>query len=433
MKKALLSGLMIITSLFVVVSHAEQDVPRQLVENASKQMTERLIADRQMVQSQEYYIEQLVDELLLPVVDHVYMSKRVLGKHWRRASKEQQKTFVRAFKQKVIRTYAGAFKAFNGEEIRYDESRLNKKGNQALVKSQIVRIGAANIRVDYKLYFKKDKWRVFDVIIEGVSLTKSFRDQVSMSIEQNGLAKAISKLADEYKSEAPQVKLGGHAWGPYLGKHLPNYGLAAEIVTAAFTRVGYKVTIEFMPWSRVMDEAGSGELDGSIATWYTPERAKSLYFSDSYIDNKLVFVKRSNDPFEFQSPEQIQQFIANKGYRLGIFDDFAYGKEFDQVKPLFSVETREYCSQLFRDVANKNLDLVLVDHWVADTELADKKHIAEHLTQVAGTLASRPLHVTIPKSSKNGQALIDAFNTGLKRLKQDGTYQQLLEQHQFPQ
>lgn len=433
MKKALLCGLMIVTSLFAVVSHAEQDVPRQLVENASRQMTERLIADRTMVQSQEYYIQHLVDELLLPVVDHVYMSKRVLGKHWRRASKDQQKTFVAAFKQKVIRTYAGAFKAFNGEEIRYENSRLNAKGNQALVKSQIVRLGAANIRVDYKLYFKKDKWRVFDVIIEGVSLTKSFRDQVSTSIEKNGLAKAISKLADEYKSEAPQVKLGGHAWGPYLGKHLPNYGLAAEIVTAAFTRVGYQVAIEFLPWSRIMEEANRGKLDGAIATWYTPERAESLYFSDAYIDNKLVFIKRSNDPFEFQNAEQIKQFTANKGYRLGIFDDFAYGNEFEQVKPLFNIETRSYCSQLFRDVANKSLDLALVDHWVAGTELADKKHIAEHLTQVAGTLASRPLHLTIPKSKANGQALIDAFNTGLKRLKQDGSYQQLLEQHQFPQ
>jgi polar amino acid transport system substrate-binding protein len=433
MKKALLCGWVIVTSLFALVSHAEQDVPRQLVESASQQMTERLIADRQMVQSQDYYVEQLVDELLLPVVDHVYMSKRVLGKHWRRASKDQQKAFVAAFKQKVIRTYAGAFKAFNGEEIRFDESRLNKKGNQALLKSQIVRIGAANIRVDYKLYFKKGNWRVFDVIIEGVSLTKSFRDQVSMSIEQDGLAKAISKLADEYKSEAPQVKLGGHAWGPYLGKHLPNYGLAADIVTAAFTRVGYQVTIEFMPWSRVVEESANGELDGSIATWHTPERAESLYFSDSYVDNKLVFIKRSNDPFEFQGAVQAQQSIANKGYRLGIIDDFAYGKEFDQVKSLFNLEVREYCSQLFRDVANKNLDLALVDHWVADTELTNKKHIAEHLMRVVGTLASRSLHVTIPKSSKNGKTLIDAFNTGLARLKQDGTYQQLLEQHQFPQ
>lgn len=432
MKNALLSGLMLLASLFAVTAHAKDDIPRQLVEEASVNMTSRLIEDRELVQTQDYYLENLVDELLLPVVDHVYMAKRVLGKHWKRASKEQQKTFVRAFKQKVVRTYAGAFKAFNGEKIKFENSRLNKKGNQAFVKSQILRIGAANIRVDYKLYFKKEKWRVFDVIIEGVSLVKSFRDQVSINIEKDGLAKAISKLAAEYKSETPEVKLGGSAWGPYLGKHLPNYGLAAEIVSAAFSRVGYQVKIEFMPWPRVLDEVADGTLDGSIATWHTEERAKTLLFTDAYIANKLIFVKRGNDPFNYQNPEQLKQFTEGKSYRLGVFNDFAYGPEFNKVQPLFKIEEREYCSQLFRDVANKSLDIALVDHWVADAELKDKKHIADHLTTVAGVLENRPLHATFPRTNKRSKDLVAAFNAGLKRLKQDGTYQTLLDQHKFP-
>ena len=432
MKKVLMRGLVAITSLLCVTSHADTDIPRQLVEDASTKMTSRLIADREQVQSQDFYLEQLVDEIILPVVDHVTMSKRVLGKYWRRASNDQQKTFVTAFKQKVIRTYAGAFKAFNGETIQYEDSRINDKGNQALVKSQIVRIGAAPIRVDYKLYSRDGKWRVFDVVIEGVSLVKSFRDQVSLSIEQDGLAKAISKLADEYKSEAPQVKLGGHEWGPYLGKTQPNSGLAAAIVSAAFARAGYSATIEFMPWERVNSHIEQGSLDGSVASWYTAERADTLLYSEPYINNKLVFIKRDEDPFTFSSVVQAQQFLKNRSYRLGIFNDYAYGETFNRIRPLFQLETRDYCSQLFRDVAAKELDLALVDHWVAQQELANKDHIASHLITAPGTLSVRPLHIAIPKNHPNAASIIKAFNSGLKQIRNDGSYQALLEQFNYP-
>jgi ABC-type transporter MlaC component len=66
--------------------------PRSVVENAAQEMTERLITDKDKISSQSYYLEHLVDELLLPYVDHVYMAKRVLAKNWKKTSKEQKKT-----------------------------------------------------------------------------------------------------------------------------------------------------------------------------------------------------------------------------------------------------------------------------------------------------------------------------------------------------
>lgn len=433
MKTVLLKSCFFFIFSLALTVHAKDDLPRSLVETTSTTMAERLIADKEMVQTQDYYLEQLVDEVIIPIVDHRRMAKRVLGKHWKRASKDQQSSFSASFKHKVIRTYAGAFKAFNGEEIRYEPSRFNDKGNQALVKSQIIRPGASSIRVDYKLYFKKEQWRVFDVIIEGVSLTKSFRDQVSLSIEEQGLAKTISKLAAEYKDEAPVVRLGAHAWGPYLGKTLPNHGLAADIVSSAFAQSGYKTVIEFMPWNRVGDSMKNGELEGSLASWYSADRKQHVAFSDAYIENRLVFVKRDNDPFEFTSAEQSKHELKNKSYRLGVFEDYSYGKEFDKISPLFQVETRNYCSQLFRDVASKELDLALVDHWIAQQELNDKEHIADHLTQVSGVLATRTLHVTISKNINDSEKLINAFNLGLQRLKENGDYDKLLKKHQFPE
>ncbi|UXD87567.1 ABC transporter substrate-binding protein [Thalassolituus hydrocarboniclasticus] len=433
MKYALQPVLLIVCLLLGLTAQAAEDAPRATVEATAKAMTDRLISDRELVRTQENYVEQLVDELLLPVVDHVYMAKRVLGKYWKRASMEQQKTFIIAFKEKVIRTYAGAFRAFDGETITFEDSRLNEQGNQAIVKSQIQRAGAAPIRVDYKLYLQQNQWQVYDVIIEGVSLTKSFRDQVSLSIEQDGLAQAISKLADEYKSASPTVKLGARAWGPYLGNNLPGFGLAADIVTTAFARAGYQVELTFVPPLKIEEHISSGQLQGEIAAWQPQQPTEQQLYSDPYLQNTLVFIKRDNDPFDYQSPAQLQTSLADKSYRLGVFNDVHYGREFNRVAPLFQLQKMDYCSQLFREVAGKSIDLALVDAWMADIELSSKEHIASHLQRVSTPLASRDLRVSIARATEGADALLKAFNTGLKRIKADGTYQSLLKKHNYPQ
>jgi ABC-type transporter MlaC component len=124
--------ILLIISLSISSLTLGNEDPRSVVEKAAQKMTERLITDKDKISSQSYYLEHLVDELLLPYVDHVYMAKRVLAKNWKKTSKEQKKQFVGAFKHKVIRTYAGAFKAFNGEEIQFQKAKFNKQGKKSI-------------------------------------------------------------------------------------------------------------------------------------------------------------------------------------------------------------------------------------------------------------------------------------------------------------
>jgi ABC-type transporter MlaC component len=231
LSKPFIRFIALIASLSMSAFALASEDPRSVVENAAQNMTKRLVTDKDKISQQDYYLEHLVDELLLPVVDHVYMARRVLAKNWKKTSQEQKRVFVGAFKHKVIRTYAGAFKAFNGEEIVFEDATFSKSKKKASVKSAIQRVGAPSINVTYKLYLKNDNWLTYDVVIEGVSLVKSFRDQFKQSIEKNGLAQAISLLANEYKSETPILKMAGHNWEPYISNQLPANGLAVNLVT----------------------------------------------------------------------------------------------------------------------------------------------------------------------------------------------------------
>jgi len=424
--------LLITTLLISYQSNAEQE-PRLIVEQAAQQLTQRLITDKDKIASQEYYLEQIVDELLLPVVDHVYMAKRVLAKNWKKTSKEQKKQFIVAFKHKVIRTYAGAFKAFNGEEIIFEDAKFSKTGKKASVKSAIQRMGAPAIDVTYKLYYKKEKWLTYDVVIEGVSLVKSFRDQFKHSIERNGLAKAISLLATEYKSETPTLKMAGHVWEPYISNHLPANGLAVNLVTAVFARAGYQVDMQFMPWQRVAEGLSNGDVDLSVASWYSPTRAQEALFTAPYLTNELVIVKRKLDPLNFANNQQFKDYVSKKSYRLGVFKEFGYGEKFDEIAPLVSLSYYKYCKSMLRDVATKSTDIALIDRWTAKNSLINSQNIADHLEVIPTPLISRGLHTTISLKRKDRDIIASAFNQALKEMKDDGSYDKILAHHNYPQ
>jgi phospholipid transport system substrate-binding protein len=416
--------------LISTLSFATED-PRKIVEDAATQMTQRLIADKEKVNNQSYYVEHLVDEILLPVVDHVYMARKVLAKNWNKTSNAQKKQFIDAFKHKVIRTYAGAFKAFSGETIKFEDAKFSKTGNRALVKSAIQRTGAPEISVTYKLFSKNGKWLTYDAVIEGVSLVKSFRDQFNQSIEQHGLAQAISLLAAEYKSETPTLKMAGHSWEPYISNQLPANGLAVNIVTEVFTRAGYQIEMEFMPWQRVVEEMSSGAIDMSVASWYNETRARETQFTDSYLDNDLVIIKRKLDNLNYSTPAEFKTYIDARDYRLGVFKDYGYGDYFSEIAPLVSLNYYKYCTQMIRDVANKNTDIALLDNWTAQNNLGNSKNIADYL-EVMPTLIKRSLHVTISKNNTNHQVIAEAFNKSLAEMKRDGSYQELLKKHKYP-
>lgn len=421
----------LIASLVMSTWTLAADSPRQVVEAAAHNMTDRLISDKDKINNQKYYVEHLVDELLLPVVDHVYMAKKVLAKNWKKTSKEQKKQFVGAFKHKVIRTYAGAFKAFNGEKIIFEDARLSKSKKKASVKSAIQRIGAPAIDVTYKLYLKKGRWLTYDVVIEGVSLVKNFRDQFQQRIKKLGLAQAISELASEYKSETPILKMAGHTWEPYISKQLPANGLAVNIVTEVFTRAGYQVEMEFMPWQRVSEGMANGSIDISVGTWFNETRARQTQFTDPYLTNELVIIKRKLDKLEYNTPEEFKSYISQRSYRLGVFKDYGYGNEFSEIAPLVSLNYYKYCKQMVRDVANKSTDIALLDHWTVSNSLSHTKNIADHL-KVLPTLIKRRLHATISKKREGHKLLAEAFNMALAEMKKDGSLKALFKKHGYP-
>jgi len=86
---------------------------------------------------------------------------------------------------------------YKDQQIDFKPMRMEPTDKQATVKTQIIQDGAQPISVDYTLAKKDDQWKVFDIVIEGVSLVTNYRSQFASEIKNNGIDSLISKLAEK--------------------------------------------------------------------------------------------------------------------------------------------------------------------------------------------------------------------------------------------
>jgi len=139
---------------------------------------------------------------LRAVVDQVFdwqeTGKRALARHWQPLKPEQRQEFSALFADLVERSYVGKIEAYSGERIAYVGDTT--EGDQATVKTKLVTKSGAEIPIDYRMQKEGDRWRVYDVLIEGVSLVGNYRTQFNKIIQQSGydeLAKKMKTKQDE--------------------------------------------------------------------------------------------------------------------------------------------------------------------------------------------------------------------------------------------
>ena len=127
------------------------------------------------------------------------MSQRTLATNWRKASKEEQQQFVELFAELIQNTYIGRVEAYTNEEVKYPGEKITN--NRAVVDTLIV-TSSAEIPVTYKLYLNDDRWLVYDVNIEGVSLISNYRNSYQEIVKREGFAGLLAKMEEKVKELA---------------------------------------------------------------------------------------------------------------------------------------------------------------------------------------------------------------------------------------
>lgn len=175
----------------------ELSAPEKVVIETSEKMLKILKEKGAVLQSDKQKIFQLVNEIIIPHIDIVRMSRWVLGKHWRKASAAEQEQFTKEFQTLLLRTYATAMTEYSGQTFKYHPLKLNDGDTDVTIKTELQQPGGYPIPISYSLHTVNGEWKVYDITIDGISLVANYRTSFSAQIKRGGLQDLIKRLMDK--------------------------------------------------------------------------------------------------------------------------------------------------------------------------------------------------------------------------------------------
>jgi phospholipid transport system substrate-binding protein len=199
--------------MFASVTGSPATTPREIVQSAVTRVvavldgteSDRDRAERgeARVPSQERSRAEL-RRIAADLFDFDEMARRTLSRHWAARTRAEQTEFVTLFMDLLERAYVGRIEAYAGEKITYVGESVD--GGYAVVRSKIITPRARqDTAVDYRLHRRDGRWKVYDVLIDGVSFISTYRNEFNRVIT----ASNYSGLVEALKHRRLQVKTVG--------------------------------------------------------------------------------------------------------------------------------------------------------------------------------------------------------------------------------
>ncbi len=202
----------------LAVAAADNSNPQQLLQDATNTLLSHLTQDKETLKKDPQALYRLVEDNITPFVDVDGFSRRVMGQYFRQSTPEQQANFSRALKQSLIRTYAKGLTAYEHQKIVFKPYKPGDDPKKAQIDVDVYGNSGQVYPVNFQM--QQDKagaWKVQNLILNGINLGLTFRNQFASAVEANrgSIDKAIAgwspdagaiKDADDSKSAGAAKK-----------------------------------------------------------------------------------------------------------------------------------------------------------------------------------------------------------------------------------
>ena len=186
------SIILILAIITVIPFQAYAATPKETVEDGVNNVIETLGDPAFKAKPKDEQIATIGAEID-KIFDFKELSRRTLGKQWKKMSAEQQTEFVQLFRELLQGVYADRLLAYSDQKVLFDKEIMLKKG-RAEVQSYLQTADGKKIPLFYRLTDKSGSWKVYDVIIEGVSMVKNYRTQFRNIISKDSPEKLLEVL-----------------------------------------------------------------------------------------------------------------------------------------------------------------------------------------------------------------------------------------------
>ncbi|MGQ0652897.1 MAG: MlaC/ttg2D family ABC transporter substrate-binding protein [Betaproteobacteria bacterium] len=182
-------------------ARAQDAAPDVLVKNVTLEVVELIVKDQDIRAGSRAKLIQLIESRVLPHFNFSAMTALALGQNWAKATPEQKKRLTEEFKTLLVRTYASALAAYSNQKFDFRPLRAKPTDTDVLVQVRVLQPGAQPVPIDYSMEKTAAGWKVYDVMVGGISLVANYRSEFNNVVRASGLDGLIKDL--QTKNRAP--------------------------------------------------------------------------------------------------------------------------------------------------------------------------------------------------------------------------------------
>ena len=197
--KALLFLALLAASAMAAASARDAD-PETLIRTMTQQLIDAAKSNPEIAAGGPKAVN-LVADKVFPLIDFEEATRLALGRAWWKASKDQQALLIAEFRTLLVRT-ASAGQRYEGQTIRVLPVRMKPGDTDVTVHNQYIRAGGKPIRLDYQMHKTHEGWKIYDIVVEGVSLVLAYRAEFEQVLRDQGIDGLIRRLAEKNRHAA---------------------------------------------------------------------------------------------------------------------------------------------------------------------------------------------------------------------------------------
>jgi phospholipid transport system substrate-binding protein len=182
---------------------AQDIAPDALVRKSIDEVLGIVKADKELQDGNQKKLFDLIEDKVLPHFDFSRMTRLAVGRNWAQATDAQKESLTREFRTLLVRTYSTSLSQYRNQTIDVKPLKIPAQDTEVVVKTLVNQNGGPLIPIDYGMAKTDKGWKVYDVIVDGVSLVTTYRGSFNDQIQKSGIDGLVRTLADRNRgSEA---------------------------------------------------------------------------------------------------------------------------------------------------------------------------------------------------------------------------------------
>jgi phospholipid transport system substrate-binding protein len=199
--RALARGLLALAAALALGSvHAQTQAPPDaaapdvLVKNVTMEVVDLIAKDKDIQAGSRAKLIELIEAKVLPNFNFSAMTALAMGQSWNKTTPEQKKRLVEEFRTLLVRTYASALAAYSDQKLDFRPLRAKPTDTDVTVNVRVLQPGAQPVPIDYNMEKTSSGWKVYDVMVGGVSLVANYRTEFNNAVRDAGIEGLIKNL-----------------------------------------------------------------------------------------------------------------------------------------------------------------------------------------------------------------------------------------------